>query len=665
MFLTAVAGKNHGSEEYIFYIKDYPMIHMVAIIGLFLLLFRAKRKKWLFFNDEKEINLKKHFIVIGIICIVFMLLVQAAPRADQMFVLNPSTALSQKDYSMFYPSAYFDRYGNNKGMAFILYLLSFLFGGSNYMIMQVFNIVAVLSSILFLYKIMKIYFGESIPTMKLMLTLCYLFLPIFFYVLFVYGNLYGMALAFGAVNQRMDFLKTRNINHIVISGLCMALACIIKSNFIIMAVALGICYFFDLFKKLWKSIFFVGSFLVLFLGLNWGVKAGFTAVTKLTVHNPQSSMVWLEIGLSENDKRAPGWWSEQVDSMWGNGKRNPKAMREGSKLRLESRIQKLLENPEYTMNFFSRKNVSAWANPQFESNLLLRAKHTSVSYAPMIKSLSLDEGIVQQIFLNIMNIMQTILYVGVLFYLIFGGKKRSLDEMIFLIIFIGGFIFHFFWETKSQYTLTYVFMIIPYAARGYITALDSSHRLKKEYKCSFKLLLIVFSVICIGCGMVKGTVINQQIAVAKDQENYQDYLADCRELAKMDQKVVTIKVKDFKVYLKTKKENGRLSPSKAKDKTKYQLIEENGLFRIKRKNSSKVLRKDLKYRSLEETELNYSDNNNQLLDFKKNKDGSYYIFQAERQNYVLTLSKGKGNVTFELLDEENENQKWMLEESQS
>ena len=40
-------------------------------------------------------------------------------------------------------------------------------------------------------------------------------------------------------------------------------------------------------------------------------------------------------------------------------------------------------------------------------------------------------------------------------------------ELIFAIIFIGGFVFHLIWEAKCQYTITYFVLLIPYSIVGY------------------------------------------------------------------------------------------------------------------------------------------------------------------------------------------------------
>ena len=44
--------------------------------------------------------------------------------------------------------------------------------------------------------------------------------------------------------------------------------------------------------------------------------------------------------------------------------------------------------------------------------------------------------------------------------------KRQIQKLFCLIIIIGGFLFHMFWEGKAQYILPYFIMVIPYSAAG-------------------------------------------------------------------------------------------------------------------------------------------------------------------------------------------------------
>ena len=43
-------------------------------------------------------------------------------------------------------------------------------------------------------------------------------------------------------------------------------------------------------------------------------------------------------------------------------------------------------------------------------------------------------------------------------------KEKGGKVQLFYLYFIGGFVFHLFWEAKSQYVYTYVFLLLPICA---------------------------------------------------------------------------------------------------------------------------------------------------------------------------------------------------------
>lgn len=86
-----------------------------------------------------------------------------------------------------------------------------------------------------------------------------------------------------------------------------------------------------------------------------------------------------------------------------------------------------------------------------------------------------------------MNVVQTLVLFGTVMYFILNYKKIKIKELIFAIIFIGGFIFHLLWEAKCQYTITYFILLIPYTVLGYKCI---SEKLIKFYNIRIKKLEI-------------------------------------------------------------------------------------------------------------------------------------------------------------------------------
>ncbi|MDY4839306.1 MAG: hypothetical protein SO160_07160, partial [Lachnospiraceae bacterium] len=46
-------------------------------------------------------------------------------------------------------------------------------------------------------------------------------------------------------------------------------------------------------------------------------------------------------------------------------------------------------------------------------------------------------------------------------------REQDIRKIAWLILLIGGFLFHLFWEAKGQYTVVYVWLCIPYCIWGY------------------------------------------------------------------------------------------------------------------------------------------------------------------------------------------------------
>ena len=63
-----------------------------------------------------------------------------------------------------------------------------------------------------------------------------------------------------------------------------------------------------------------------------------------------------------------------------------------------------------------------------------------------------------------------------------------------LLTFIGGFVFHFFWEAKCQYTLPYFVLLIPYSVLGMesVSAVRFKQNIRKMLTIGLPVLLLIF-----------------------------------------------------------------------------------------------------------------------------------------------------------------------------
>ena len=67
---------------------------------------------------------------------------------------------------------------------------------------------------------------------------------------------------------------------------------------------------------------------------------------------------------------------------------------------------------------------------------------------------------------SVLNIFQVIVFIFAGFGMIKIFKSGKIEFILLPMIFLGGFVFHAFWETKAIYVLQYYYLLLPFAAYG-------------------------------------------------------------------------------------------------------------------------------------------------------------------------------------------------------
>ena len=65
-----------------------------------------------------------------------------------------------------------------------------------------------------------------------------------------------------------------------------------------------------------------------------------------------------------------------------------------------------------------------------------------------------------------MNLYQSLVWLWAAIYVAARRKKLEMTQLAPGLVILGGFLFQLLWEGKSQYTLVYFLMAIPYASGG-------------------------------------------------------------------------------------------------------------------------------------------------------------------------------------------------------
>ena len=249
-------------DEVIHYAPDKIYYHILFAAAIFLLLIVCRhvrnslRGSWLergFRDLTKNIDFCKvmvacHFII-GIFWVVST---QVKPQADQMLCaeIAERQMFSDYDFGDYMQGGYMYNYPYQSGLVLMISIVFRLFGGMNYVAFQICNVLALLLFDIALLKITE--YMESPAAKKVGAVLIFLFWPLLFYTVFVYGNLMGLAFSVAAICFEYRYFRKRRLRDIVISSVFIGLAVMMKSNYLIFLVAMLIFLVLDFISSMRK-----------------------------------------------------------------------------------------------------------------------------------------------------------------------------------------------------------------------------------------------------------------------------------------------------------------------------------------------------------------------------------------------------------------------------
>lgn len=504
IFSTSFVGRifqaDQTEQERTLNIVDSPLRHLLVFVLVTAALL-AGRKLWKVYSAKRTAhadtekgreNARGRMVFWGLTLLTVILaasyvgLTQLSPSSDPAKVYRIAMQWRQGDFSAFDEGAYLFVYPFQSGIVLFFYLLSFLFGEGNFVGIQLVNVVFLAVIYGLLVKLSGLFgtaAGESTEGFeerrKGLQTAVYLALliwvPLSFYVTYLYGILPGMALSLGAVYFAQRYLASRRPWYIAAASLCMGLATVIKMNCLIYLVAIA-CFlacdaaalFFFSKEKRWKE----GAVSLLFiLCMGLGVllcnnlsNALVERIAGRELAEGQVMLSWVVMGMQEAPL-GPGGYNGYIGDIFTENHYDTELAMQESWQDLKKIMTEMSENPlDVGLPFLARKTAFQWNDPTFICLDRTRGRKGQVQMPEWLKSVISGRGSVR---LSIaLNYMQTLILAGALLYLFLRWRKGNFYELMGAVIFLGGYLFHLFWESSASYTLPYFVFLIPYAVCG-------------------------------------------------------------------------------------------------------------------------------------------------------------------------------------------------------
>lgn len=243
----------------------------------------------------------------------------------------------------------------------------------------------------------------------------------------------------------------------IVSG---AVSVILRKNFLICIIAIIIFLCLDMLKKFsFKHLILIVS-LILFAILPLQILQNcFVSESKGI-----PSAAWVAMGTDINNYFCgPGWYDGTGYDIYVSQDYNSAKTSQIVTQIIQDNWEKTKNDPVSASDFFYKKTISIWTEPVFQSVWSGPLENCNqYTKTRLLKSIYNGYS-AENILANSMKLYM-ILFWGLALLFVWKPQNKHYGWQIVYLIAVGGFMFHIFWEAKSQYIYPYFFTIIPFAA---------------------------------------------------------------------------------------------------------------------------------------------------------------------------------------------------------
>ena len=502
-----------NSKEHMEY--NHVSIPFILFFLVLLILFIVSlRKKFLrYFSPQVVVSISALFYLWTGLVLIYR--VDPAIRADAKFCFEAAVGFLNNDYSSLERGGYL--FENAHQIGFVLYEMLLAHISQDIRFVYFINLVLTLVNNLLIIRLTSIMTGENEEAIKLASLLSLLFLPQLYFILFGYNQTISITLMLLSSVMLGRFLRQHGIPSMLFMIITAYLAACVRGNASIFIIAECIIILLHYLRR--KAAAEKGlrkrsenpdyrysdepvpaprrnrlCLMALILLLTAMVLSGPTMrlagerVTGQEMPQQLPKHMWIAMGMQGGDL-APGWYNGYIYRTYRNNDYNMALTSEMAKQEISDRIQVFAGNPGLMLFFYSQKIISTWCEPTFESVWSGPLEDMNQHIDGKLLHALYTGGKPYSVYCNYCALIDLPLYIGAAigaFALLTGlirprTKNRNkkdrrskvlspacLDMLLFPALFlIGGFLFHILWETKSQYAMVYIYMLIPLTSFGY------------------------------------------------------------------------------------------------------------------------------------------------------------------------------------------------------
>lgn len=436
----------------------FYVILAVVLMALFLLL--NSRRKF----DIAEKKLFFMFSVLYIIAGMYLLFnMDDILRADAQILHDAANSAALKDFSFLEPGKNLYCHPYQLGMVTYERILGFFSKNPKFIFFM--NLMEILGINYFTWKLSDLLFGQKHEINLLTIFMSFCFLPQFFFQTFAYGLIPGFFCITMAFYFQQKYFLTGGKKELVLCILTAACSTVLKGNFMIGVIAIGIVFLLHMLKhQKYQPLAAVICMLVLVSLSSKAVVWFYELESGIALGDGTPNITFIAMGTDpDNQMMAPGWHNGYDEWAFNEAGFDTEKTKEMALELLKSNLSYFSGNPKEAAVYFGKKFASVWCDPMFQSvwSGPLRTCGQNVHTLPLMSLY--DGGIAEK---TVSGLMKSYLLILLSLAVAYMADRKSRKEKAdyALLYLIGGVLVHLFWEGKSQYVYPYIFTLIPVCA---------------------------------------------------------------------------------------------------------------------------------------------------------------------------------------------------------
>ena len=391
-------------------------------------------------------------------------------RADAASMSEAAAQWIAGDFSAFEEGGYLYRFPYQLGYGLLLEGIYRIFGTDALWAVQGMNLVCVALSFWMLWRLAELLLPADTKGGAATRVLLFGAVNAVLYATFAYGNLPGMALGLSALYCQLRWQRGGHWGWMALSAGCIGFSIWFKTFGLIFLIAQCILLVLAAMRRgSLRPLAGALAVLVLWQGVDAGGKAFMERRLGYEMNEGGPMLLTIAMGMQTtgDNSMAEGWFNGYNHRVYREAGWDEAAASEQAKADIAARLAEFAADKKMTARFYWNKTASQWAEPTYQCLWLsMPISKLWQGEALTPKEKFVFQGPVDGFLESWMDLYQSMVWLMAAVYVTARRRHLNAERLTPALVILGGFLFQLLWEAKSQYTLPYFLLAVPYASAG-------------------------------------------------------------------------------------------------------------------------------------------------------------------------------------------------------